>query len=305
MQHHVLAPIDRLTIGYAAVALAFTLAWGPRTLPAALLLPLTLCAVAALAFWIAPRARHAGELGQLLAEIYPSLLAVALYTEIGLVNAARGIAHDVLVQRWEEAVFGSQVSMEWIRAFPSPLWSSVMHGAYLSYYAILAGAALGLWWSGRRAGARQAVFATMLTFFVSYTLFFLFPVAGPRYLLPAADNAATNVPLAVMAHRLLERGSAWGTAFPSSHVSAALVAAACTLRHWRALGAVLLPAAVLLSLSTVYCQFHYGVDALAGVLVAGLVLWLAPRSHPAWERCAPEEPGELAVRPPAVDVRSM
>jgi membrane-associated phospholipid phosphatase len=288
-----LASIDRLTIAYAAIALAFTLACGPRALPAALLLPLALCAVAALAFWIAPRARQAGEPGRLLAELYPLLLATGLYTEVGLVNAARGRSHDALVQRWEEAVFGGQLSMQWIRAFPQPLWSSVMHGAYLSYYGILAGAALGLWWSGRRAGARQAVFATMTTFYCCYSVFFLFPVAGPRYLLPAADNAATSVPLAVLAHRLLENGSAWGTAFPSSHVAAALVAAICTVRHWRALGAVLVPIAVLLSLSTVYCQFHYGMDALAGAVVAAGVLGLLPRGHPATE----------GVRGP--DVRSM
>ena len=38
------------------------------------------------------------------------------------------------------------------------------------------------------------------------------------------------------------------------------------------LGALLLALAVMLSLATVYCQFHYAVDALAGALVA-LVVW--------------------------------
>ena len=144
-----------------------------------------------------------------------------------------------------------------------------MHAAYLSYYVILAGAPLGLWLRGRREGARRTVFLVMATFYVCYSVFLLFPVAGPRYLFPPAGNAATAVPVAVFAHRLLEGGSAWGTAFPSSHVAAALVAATCAFRGLRPLGAFLLPAAVLLSLATVYCQFHYAVDALAG---AGLAL---------------------------------
>lgn len=277
------APIDWLSATYAGVALLITLGHGPRLLPAAILLPLGLIGFALLALLVAPRARRAGGVGRLVAEIYPLLLTPALYTQIGLVNQHRGVVHDSLVQGWEAALFGGQVSVQWIRAFPVPWWSSLMHGAYLSYYAILAAAALGPWFSGRRAVARQAVFATMIAFFASYVIFLLFPVAGPRYLLPPADNAATSVLLAVIAHRLLEQGSAWGTAFPSSHVSAALVSSVCVLRHFRALGAVLVPAAVLLALSTVYCQFHYGVDALAGAALAAVVLWLVPARLAAWE----------------------
>lgn len=269
--------IDRVTLAYLAVALAFTLGRGPRTSPAVLLLPLALAAIGLVAALLAPRARRAGPVGQLLAEFYPLALTVALYTQVGLVNASRGEAHDALVQRWEQALFGCQLSSDWIRAFPSPAWSTLMHAAYLSYYAIVAGSPLGLWLSGRREAARQTLLAMMVTFYVCYTAFFLFPVAGPRYLFPPAHNAATAVPVAVLTHRLLENASAWGTAFPSSHVAVALVTAVCAWRSWRALGAVLLPCAALLTLGTVYGQFHYGVDALAGAALAALVLWAQAR----------------------------
>jgi membrane-associated phospholipid phosphatase len=188
------------------------------------------------------------------------------------VNSAGGVAHDALVQHWEQALFGTQVSLAWIRSFPSPSWSTLMHAAYLSFYPILAAAPLGLWFSGRRAASRATVLAMMSTFYVCYAFFFCFPVAGPRCSFAMAENAATAVPLAVFSHRLLEGASAWGTAFPSSHVAAALVAAVCAWRSWRPLGAVLLVAAVLLTLATVYCQFHYALDALVGVVLAAIVL---------------------------------
>jgi membrane-associated phospholipid phosphatase len=194
------------------------------------------------------------------------------------------VAHDALVQRWELAVFGGQPSLAWIRAFPSPAWSTLMHGAYLSYYAILAAAPLGLWFSGRREAARETVLAMMATFYACYAAFLAFPVAGPRYLFPPAQNAATAVPVAVLAHRLLEGGSAFGTAFPSSHVAVALVAAGRAWLGWRPLGALLLPAAVLLALGTVYGQLHYGVDALAGALLATVVLALAAARRAARRR---------------------
>jgi membrane-associated phospholipid phosphatase len=276
-----LSPIDRVTLLYAAFALVFTLLAGPRTPAAAALLPLALVLTATVAGLVAPRARRAGPAGRLLAEFYPLALTVALYTHVGLVNAARGVVHDAQVQRWEQALFACQPSSAWIRAFPSPAWSTLMHAAYLSYYAILAGAPLGLWLSGRRAAARETLLAMMVAFYLCYAAFLAFPVAGPRYLFPAAVNAATAVPAARLTQRLLEGASAWGTAFPSSHVAVALVAAGCAWRAWRALGAVLVPLALLLSLATVYGQLHYAVDALAGAALAAAVLWWHARRVPA------------------------
>jgi membrane-associated phospholipid phosphatase len=269
-----LAPIDRATLAYLSLALAFTLRYGPRQLPQAVLLPAGLALAALVAGVLAPRARAGGgRVARFLAEFYPLLLAGGLYTQVGLVNAARGVSHDALVQSWEEALFSGQPSLEWIRAWPYPAWSALMHGAYLSFYAILVAAPLGPWLAGRRAAARETLRLTMTAFYLCYALFLFFPVAGPRYLFPPADNAATAVPLAALTHRLLERGSAWGTAFPSSHVAAALVAAACALRGLPPLGAVLLPLALLMSLATVYGQLHYAVDALAGGALAAFVLF--------------------------------
>ena len=230
------------------------------------------------AFVLAPRARRAGPLGRFLAEFYPLALTVGLYSHVGLVNAARGVSHDGLVQAWEQALFGFQPSLAWIRAFPSPAWSTLMHAAYLSYYGILVAAPVGLWLAGRRFAARVTLLLTMTAFYLCYTIFLVFPVAGPRYVCAPARNAATAAPVAAFTHRLLEGGSAWGTAFPSSHVAAALVAAICAWRGLPPLGLALVPPALLLSLATVYGQLHYAVDALAGAALAAVVLFAGGRA---------------------------
>jgi membrane-associated phospholipid phosphatase len=87
-----------------------------------------------------------------------------------------------------------------------------------------------------------------------------------------AHNAATAVPPAVLAQDLLNSASSRGTAFPSSHVAAALVAAFCAARAQRLLGLIFVPLAILMSLGTVYGQFHYALDALAGAALAIIVL---------------------------------
>jgi len=270
-----LAPIDRAALLYAGIAVVLAIGRSPGGPPPGVLAAPALLAL--IAARLAPRARKAGPGGRFLAEFYPLLLAPALYTQIGLVNSAAGVSHDATVRGWEHAVFGGQPALEWIRAWPGSALSWAMHLGYLSYYFILAGAPAALWFTGRREAARRTLFLMTTTFYFCYTVFLLFPVAGPRYLFPLPQNAATSVPIAVFTHRLVESGSAWGTAFPSSHVAVGFVTAICAARAWPALGAVLLPASVLLALGTVYGQFHYGVDALAGTAVAAVALVLGCR----------------------------
>src|SRR5262249_36695552 len=118
------------------------------------------------------------------------------------------------------------------------------------------------------------------TFYLCYTVFLLFPVVGPRHVFPAADNVATRTMIAQLTARFLDHVAAWGAAFPSSHVAVSVAATVAALREWRALGLVLVVPTTLLALGSVYGQFHYAVDVLAGLgvgLAVALGAWLASR----------------------------
>jgi membrane-associated phospholipid phosphatase len=65
-------------------------------------------------------------------------------------------------------------------------------------------------------------------------------------------------------HAILAGGSSWGTAFPSSHVAVSWVAALVLWREHRRAFWLAAPVAFGLALGTVYGQFHYAVDAVAG-----------------------------------------
>jgi membrane-associated phospholipid phosphatase len=274
-----LAPVDRWTLAYTALAtLALALHWPVRS-PYAGLLPLAHVGLIVAAL-VAPRARRAGALGRFLGTVYPLAVVSVLYSEIGLLNLSAGYCYDATIQAWEGRVFGLQPSYEWIRAWPWPWFSYPLHVGYLSYYAIVAVPPLALWFSGRRQSAERAVLFVAVTFYVCYAIFLAFPVAGPRYTFPLAANPATAILPAVLAQRLLNAGAAWGTAFPSSHVAVALVSSLQAGRGWRALGWIFIPLAVLLTFGTVYGQFHYALDALAGALLAGAVLVWDRRHSP-------------------------
>jgi hypothetical protein len=265
-----LAPIDVATLLYVGVTTtaALLFAGGDR------IWLLTAHAMIVTVVLLAPTARADGPVGGFVGDWYPILMVTALYAEVGVLNLDFGHHHDFVIQRFEQWVFGSQVSYRWIRAMPNPAFSWILHACYLSYFAILVAAPFGLWLSGRRDFARLTIFAIMATLYLCYSGSIFFPVTGPRYAFPLAHNAATRVLTARATQWLLDRGDSWGTAFPSSHVAASIVATLCALRFWRPLGLILTPLTIGLTFAVVYGQFHYGVDAITGIVVA-IAIWMS------------------------------
>ena len=212
-----------------------------------------------------------GRTGRTIREIYPLLLLPILYGELDVLNRAGAAVHDAVVQYWELALFGSQVSREWWQAAPSVLWSTVFHAAYFSYYFVVSVPAFWFLARGNLPAVRRFVLAVMTTFVVCYLVFVFFPVAGPYYAFPHPAAWFLDNPAARLVYRTLERGSSYGAAFPSSHVAATVSSAIAAAQGSRRLGLILLVPTVLLTVGVVYCQMHYAVDALAGLAVGTVV----------------------------------
>lgn len=215
-----------------------------------------------------------GRVGRLLRELYPLLILMGLYGELDVLNGINAPpVHDSTIQHWELALFGVQVSRVWWQELPSRFWSNVLHGAYFSYYLIVSLPAFYFAWKGRLENLREFVLCVMITFVICYLVFVFYPVAGPYYVFPHPSGWFVDNGPARLVYAILGAGSSYGAAFPSSHVAASAAATISAWRGSRTLGMLLVLPTVLLSVGVVYCQMHYGVDALAGlglgVLVAG------------------------------------
>jgi hypothetical protein len=214
-----------------------------------------------------------GRAGRVLREIYPLLLLAALYPAIDILNNFGAVpVYDAVVRGWEHRLFGGDLSRTWWQSSPSAFWSTALHAVYFAYYPIVSAPALVFLVSGRIDAVRRAVLWLISTYLLCYVSFVLFPVAGPYYEFsrPAPwflDNWAAR-----LVYGTLSGGSAYGAAFPSSHVAATWTAVAAAFAGSRIFGAALAVPATLLTVGVVYCQMHYAVDALAGVVLSAAVV---------------------------------
>ena len=215
-----------------------------------------------------------GTFAELVGGGYPYILVTPFYWQLGVMQLDLGNIRDAVVQRWELALFGTQVSVTWHQTMPSAALSALLHLCYGAYYWMVALVALWLFFSGKRDGFRRAGFIAALALYTCYLIFGVFPVAGPNYFFaPPTGAFVANWP-ARYVYFMLGSGSSMGTAFPSSHIAASWCAVYAAWRDARALALALVPLALGLAVGTVYGQFHYAVDALAGATLA-LVLMAA------------------------------
>jgi membrane-associated phospholipid phosphatase len=260
--------VDLVLLGYLAVVTAVAIQRAPGQPECWWVAAANVLAAALVVLLTRP---GLGRTGRAMREIYPLLLLPVLYGELDVLNRAGTAVHDAVVQHWELALFGSQVSREWWQAAPSVLWSTVFHAAYFSYYFVVSVPAFWFLARGNLPAVRRFVLAVMTTFVVCYLVFVFFPVAGPYYAFPHPAAWFLDNPAARLVYRTLERGSSYGAAFPSSHVAATVAAAIAAAQGSRRLGLILLVPTVLLTVGVVYCQMHYAVDALAGLAVGTVV----------------------------------
>ncbi len=292
--------IDRLALGYLALTGLFALALGGRAgLWIAVLHASAAVGVSALSRFT-PRTGLRG----FARASYPVLVTPALYAELATLNRFLTERYfDDAVQVWERAVFGGQPSIELSAALPWLPLSEALHLGYVAYYAIVPLALIGVYRTRGFEALHRTAFAVAGAFFLSYLIFAVFPVAGPRYeFAPIGGRIADGTVYGVV-HAILESGSSKGTAFPSSHIAASLAAVLAAGREdARWLWLLIVPEAAL-ALGTVYGRFHYALDAVAGLLL-GLMAWaVSPRAVAALSRGNPEpRPGiKTSDSEPAVE----
>jgi len=283
--------IDYVTQGYVALVGALVLFGHGVAVPSwPLLVAGHVAAIGLIHALIRLQAAHPGSgVLDILRHFYPLLLFTPFYCETGALNHMffSGFLDPSFI-RLEARIFGFQPSLAFMDWLPYPAVSELFYAAYFSYYLMIAGVGLALFFRSREEFFHYVSVISFVTYVCFLTYIFL-PVIGPRiffrgitdYSLPAdlQPAVAPVFPEAVQAgpfyhlmawiYRSLE---APGAAFPSSHVAIAICTVCFSFLYLRRVRWLHLAGVILVCGATVYCRYHYAVDVAAGALTAAVLI---------------------------------
>jgi membrane-associated phospholipid phosphatase len=210
----------------------------------------------------------AGILG-VIRDWHPLLLFPLLYKEVELLAAAMGDWRlTSAIPGWESALFAGQPSLYLSERLAFVPLSEYLHFCYLSHVIVIPAVAAYWYVSGRRAAFGELLLMLSTVLLGSYLFFILLPVDSPYYLSERLGPPLSGHFFIDLVHQMSARGGARGGAFPSAHVSGAVVVSLVAWRHQRRLAYLLIPFAGSVMIATVYGRFHYVLDALAGAALA-------------------------------------
>ena len=214
---------------------------------------------------------------------HPLALFPLLYREVDALAAVVGNWRlTETVAAAEAALFGGQPSLYLSERLPFIPLSEFLHFCYFAYVVVIP--ALASWWyfGNRRAAFHELVLLLAAVMYGSYLFFILFPVDSPYYRFDRLAPPLAGHTFFDLVHAMSARGGARGGAFPSAHVSGAVVVILVAWRHQRRAAVLLAPIVLGVIMATVYGRFHYALDAIAGaglaLTVVGLHAMAAPRA---------------------------
>lgn len=277
-------PFDYLIIGYCLLMVLCIAIFG-RPLSEYVDELIAYCSMAALTAVIV---RYIDEsksrLNHFVRLMYPVILFTLFYRVTGgmmfLMFDRFFDAHVVSAETW---LFGLEPTMFIDRHLLSPWLNELFSACYFSYYFMLPGFMIPLFFMGRTRIIHRALTAMCLTFFLSFILFFVYPVEGPRWHQAGQYLHTVEGPLfRHLVNMVINSAAVRGGCMPSSHVGVALVILAYVFRVSRKAGWILLPINIGLAIGTVWGRFHYVSDVFVGATIGLGAVWVVEKYYDRW-----------------------
>ncbi len=283
---------DYLMLGFPALLIVLALSFAPPGQWLRLIVPnLGFIAVIILTLFIDERRSTLHTVWRFW---YPIVIVPMMYKHLEhYIHLIFPHSFDSLIVRLETALLGQPVNA-WVPAIQTPWLTEIMHIAYAFYWFSIPITAFMFWRLQNRVAFEELVTGILTTFFVSYLLFILFPVYGPRFYLESRIPIHfRGILLTPTLRAIVHQGGLKGGAFPSSHVAVAVLNYLYLKQFFpRFAQRFFLPAVIMLSLGTLYGQFHYLTDVVAGVILGVTVGKIGTRHMMQRLRTAPPEETE-------------
>ena len=198
---------------------------------------------------------------------YPAVMGLAFYMLTPAMKILNLPKADALLNGWDTALFGMNLSVAW-QGFSPPLLTDLMMAGYLFYFLYLVGGPAT--YCVRDLPKFRLLIVGLFTVhglgFLGYTIW---PAGGPHLHLTFDQPLVGSWFTRLMAPVIIT-GSNGVDVFPSLHLAVSLYLLGFDWRFDRRRFWWVLAPCVTLWVSTLYLRYHYFVDLLAGAALAAV-----------------------------------
>jgi len=196
---------------------------------------------------------------------YPFILYGLLYYQTGFINTMVVPQFlDSYFMNLDVRIFGKFPAFFLRGKQENPFLDEFFHFFYFIYYLAIPHTGVLLFRKDVRL-FESFVFQLSSLFYLCFAIFIFLPVEGPIALRHEYDHPEGL--FRTLVDLIYVKGENPGAAFPSSHVAATFLVAWWGSTHFKRLKIFYWLTCLFLSISTVYCMFHYAVDVMGGLLL--------------------------------------
>jgi len=221
------------------------------------------------AMFLSPRVlpRHSADV---LRDWLPVLLMAMAYWQSGCFFQRPDARMQAVFESWDARVF------QGLRVLQSPLFTrsgfgSALELAYLLCYPVVPLGVAALYVTGMRHRVDDYWLVVLLSAYLCYVLLPFIQLLPPRSLSAAREWHTSNPVVRRLNLWIVRKVTHQATTFPSGHVAASTAIALVLLRDAPVAGFIFLLIAMGIALGCVTGRYHYAVDVIAALIVAGIV----------------------------------
>lgn len=275
---HRISAVDFINLLFLLILVLLFLAAFPDTpyrIHLLLIYP-ALFAALLLVAWLRRRCRSA-RMTKVLMIVYPVIFLFAVFeTFFMLLPYFNESRYDEAMASLDFSVFQVHPTA-WLEGFAAPPLTELMYLLYLFYFPLPLFILLWLYGKSRWLDLERAMFAYLFTYYGAYVVYFFVPVAGPRYHLAemhwgSLEGLVFSEPIQRLID-VLEPNKL--DCFPSLHAAITLLTLLVMNRYHKKMFYAFLPLGAGITLSLVYCRYHYVVDVGAGMIWAAVCYFTA------------------------------
>lgn len=190
---------------------------------------------------------------------------------------------DYQIVAFETAIYGMEPTLYIDRHLLSPFVNEIFSFCYFCYYLMIPVFLIAVFVKREYEVIKKYLSAAAITYAVSFFLFFLYPIEGPRWHFEGQYlNSIDGYLFRHLVELIIASGAVRGGCMPSSHIAIALVIMMFCFKHYRTWGWVMLPINIGLAIGTFWGRFHYVTDVYVGIAIGLAAYYIVDFNYASW-----------------------